>query len=231
MNSKLRTIYSIHCFLYPSFPSFLLPSFSLSSTLSFTFHNHEKQETKSRFCEALVLSSLGPSGTLLACIWELPVSNLGRVQTSLNKASRAFPRSHYANAGISALNQATTVSLHIFSNSLFSLFFLLLRLWSIGHPWNALFHFSFLILREPVGLLGWGMGPSNGRCLHKRRINAHMHPCLECDSNPRSPVLERAKAVHALDHAAIVIANSLLTVMKTFYATQPELLKAPLNKQ
>jgi hypothetical protein len=26
-------------------------------------------------------------------------------------------------------------------------------LWSIGHPWNTLFHFSFLILRQSVGLL------------------------------------------------------------------------------
>jgi hypothetical protein len=29
--------------------------------------------------------------------------------------------------------------------SIISLSFLLLSLWSIGHPWNALFHFSFLI--------------------------------------------------------------------------------------
>jgi hypothetical protein len=34
--------------------------------------------------------------------------------------------------------------------------FLLLPLWSIRHPWNAFFHFSFLILRQSVGLLDGG---------------------------------------------------------------------------
>jgi hypothetical protein len=37
-----------------------------------------------------------------------------------------------------------------------------------------------------VGLLGRGISPSQGRYLHteqhKRRINAHRHPCLEWDS-------------------------------------------------
>jgi hypothetical protein len=61
---------------------------------------------------------------------------------------------------------------------------LLPPLWSIGHPWNALFHFSFLILRQSVGLLGRGISPSQGRYLHKHRINADKHPCLEWVSNP-----------------------------------------------
>jgi hypothetical protein len=30
---------------------------------------------------------------------------------------------------------------------------------STGHPWNALFHFSFLIVRQPVGTLGQGDQP------------------------------------------------------------------------
>jgi hypothetical protein len=42
----------------------------------------------------------------------------------------------------------------------------LFPLWSIGHPWNALFHFSFLILRQSVGLLGRGISPSQDRYLH-----------------------------------------------------------------
>jgi hypothetical protein len=67
----------------------------------------------------------------------------------------------------------------------FSLF-LLLPFWSIGHPWNALFHFSFLILRQSVGLLGRGIRPSQGRYLHKHRINKEKHPCFEWDSNPWS---------------------------------------------
>jgi hypothetical protein len=47
--------------------------------------------------------------------------------------------------------------------------------------------FSFLILYR-VGLLGQGISPSEGRYLHTGhdRINAHTHPCLEWDSNPRS---------------------------------------------
>jgi hypothetical protein len=63
--------------------------------------------------------------------------------------------------------------------------FLLPPIWSIGHVRNALFHFSFLILRQSVRLLGWGMSPSQGRYLYKHRINTDRHPCLERDSNPR----------------------------------------------
>jgi hypothetical protein len=50
--------------------------------------------------------------------------------------------------------------------------------------------FSFLICTQSVGLLRRGISPSRGRYLHteqhKHRINAHRHPCLEWDSNPRS---------------------------------------------
>jgi hypothetical protein len=67
-----------------------------------------------------------------------------------------------------------------------SLSFLLLPLRNIGHPWNALFHFSFLIPRQSVGLLGRRINPSQGPHLHRHRINAHRHPCLEWDSNPRT---------------------------------------------
>jgi hypothetical protein len=73
---------------------------------------------------------------------------------------------------------------NVLSPSLFPL--LLFPLWSIGHPWNALFRFSFLILRQLVGLLGRGISPSQGRYLYKHRINADIHPCLEWDSKPRS---------------------------------------------
>jgi hypothetical protein len=49
--------------------------------------------------------------------------------------------------------------------------------------------FSFLICTQLVGLLGRGISPSQGRYLHtehhKHRINAHRHPGLEWDSNPR----------------------------------------------
>jgi hypothetical protein len=45
--------------------------------------------------------------------------------------------------------------------------------WSIGHPRKASFHFSFLIFRQSVGLLVWGISPLEGRYLtqtqNKRR--------------------------------------------------------------
>jgi hypothetical protein len=49
--------------------------------------------------------------------------------------------------------------------------------------------FQFLDLRQSVGLLGRGISPSQGCYLHtgqhRHRINAHKHPYLEWDSNPR----------------------------------------------
>jgi hypothetical protein len=48
----------------------------------------------------------------------------------------------------------------------------------------------FWFYTQSVGLLGWGISPSQGLYLHteqhKHRINAHRHPCLEWDSNRRS---------------------------------------------
>jgi hypothetical protein len=51
-----------------------------------------------------------------------------------------------------------------------SLSFLSLQLWSIGHPWNALFQVSLLILRDSVWFLGRGISSSQGRSLHKHRL-------------------------------------------------------------
>jgi hypothetical protein len=57
--------------------------------------------------------------------------------------------------------------------------------------------FSFLIYTQSAGLLGRGISPSQGHCLHteqhKRRINEHRHPCLEWDSNPRSQCSRRRR--------------------------------------
>jgi hypothetical protein len=66
--------------------------------------------------------------------------------------------------------------------------FLLLPLCSIGHPWNTLFHFSFLIARQSVGLLGRGISPSQGHYVHRttQTQNKRKHPCLERDWNLRS---------------------------------------------
>jgi hypothetical protein len=56
----------------------------------------------------------------------------------------------------------------------------LLPFWSIGHPWNTLFQFSFLILRQSVGLLWWGISLSQA-ITYTNRINADRHLCFEWD--------------------------------------------------
>jgi hypothetical protein len=63
-------------------------------------------------------------------------------------------------------------------------------LWLYGPLLGLGSFFSFLIYTQSVELLGRGISPPQGRYLHteehKHRINAHRHPCLEWDSNPRS---------------------------------------------
>jgi hypothetical protein len=65
--------------------------------------------------------------------------------------------------------------------------------------------FSFLLYTQSVGLLGWGISPSQGRYLHteqhKHRINTQIS-ILRVGFEPTIPVFERAKAVHILDRAA-----------------------------
>jgi hypothetical protein len=86
--------------------------------------------------------------------------------------------------------------------------FLLLPLWCIGHPWNALFHFSFLILSDPktVGRTPWTGNQPVARPLptQETKTQNNRHICLEW-FEPTIPVFEGAKAVHALDRAATVI--------------------------
>jgi hypothetical protein len=109
-----------------------------------------------------------PSDTLSTTnpTWSDPGSNLAR---------------RYGKQGNNRPSYGTAIYLSLF---------ILLPLCSRGHPWHALFHFSFLILRQPVGLLGRGICPSHGRYLHtgqnKHRINADKNPCFEWNSNPRS---------------------------------------------
>jgi hypothetical protein len=89
-----------------------------------------------------------------------------------------------------------------------SLSFLLLPLWSIGHPWIALFHFSFLILKQSVGLLGRGISPSQGRYLHRATQNKRRQTSMPwLVYEPTIPVFERTKTLHALDCAVTVIGN------------------------
>jgi hypothetical protein len=79
--------------------------------------------------------------------------------------------------------------------------------WSIAHPWNASFHFSFLILQS-VGFHGQVISPSQGRYLHrttetqnKRRQTSMPRVAFE----PRIPAFERVKTLNSLDGAATVI--------------------------
>jgi hypothetical protein len=74
---------------------------------------------------------------------------------TLNGPSPILPTSLHNNCSVSS------------HSTIFLSLFLLLPLWSIGHPWNALFHFSFLILRQSVRLLAQGISPSQSRYLHK----------------------------------------------------------------
>jgi hypothetical protein len=93
-----------------------------------------------------------------------------------------------------------------------SLSFLLLPLWSIGHPWKALFHFSFLILRQSVRIPGRRISPSQGRYLYKHRISTDKHPCPEWDSNPQAqPYRERREFMPHTAQPLWPAANSLVT--------------------
>jgi hypothetical protein len=83
----------------------------------------------------------------------------------------------------------STSTLVMFRLSLSLSLFLLL----LGHPWNASFHFSFLILRHSVGFLARGISLSQGCYVQKHRINSDIHPCLEWDSNPRSQCLSERR--------------------------------------
>jgi hypothetical protein len=105
-----------------------------------------------------------------------------------------------------------------------SLSFLFLPLWGRGHPWNALFHFNFLILRHSIGLLGREISPSQGCYICKQRINADKHPCLAWDSNPRSQrssgrrqFMLRSRGVQAVMNCKVCeLAKALELLLVTF---------------
>jgi hypothetical protein len=64
----------------------------------------------------------------------------------------------------------------------------------------------FLNQRYLVGHLGRVISPSQGRYLTQTQIK-HRHLFLKFGSNPRSPVFELAKTVHALDRAVTVLGS------------------------
>jgi hypothetical protein len=64
--------------------------------------------------------------------------------------------------------------------------------------------FSFLIYTQSVGLLGRVTSMSQGRYLYteqrKHRLNAHRHPCLQWDSNPRCQRLSERRQFMPRSH-------------------------------
>jgi hypothetical protein len=72
------------------------------------------------------------------------------------------------------------------ANCTLSLSLMLLPLFEHRPPVKRFISLQFLTLGQSVGLLGREISPSQGRYLHKHRINVDKHPCLEWDSNPRS---------------------------------------------
>jgi hypothetical protein len=80
------------------------------------------------------------------------------------------------------------VCLYSLSLSLFSV----APTWSVGHPWNALFHFSFFILRQSADLLWRGISPSQARYLHRttqtqnKRRQADRHASIEIRTHDSS---------------------------------------------
>jgi hypothetical protein len=80
-------------------------------------------------------------------------------------------------------------------------------------PWP--FFSSVILYTESVGLLGRGISPSQGLCLH---TGQHKHNKRTYTSvcgvgfKPTTPVFERAKTVHALDRAATVMGDQSSSV-------------------
>jgi hypothetical protein len=86
--------------------------------------------------------------------------------------------------------------------------------WSIGHSWNASFHFSFLIDTQSLGLLGGGISQSQDRYLTQTQ-NKHQQIYMpRVGFEPMIPVFERAKIFHALDRAVTVISKLRLSVLQ-----------------
>jgi hypothetical protein len=81
-------------------------------------------------------------------------------------------------------------------------------LWSIGHPWKALFHFSFLISTQSVELLGRSISPSPGHYQHRTiqtQSNRRRTSMLRVGYKATIPKFERANIVYALDRPATLM--------------------------
>jgi hypothetical protein len=77
---------------------------------------------------------------------------------------------------------------------------------------NASFHFSFLIFRQSVGLLGRGISPSQGRYLHRTtqtRNERRQTSMPRVGFEPTTPGVKRAKIVYASVRAATVFGQEI----------------------
>jgi hypothetical protein len=92
--------------------------------------------------------------------------------------------SAYKEKGYILYNVQTRTRIHTYGNITTYLPMALQPLWTLA-AFSALIH-----TQQSVGLLWRVISPSQGRYLrteqHKHGINAHRHPCLDWDSNPRS---------------------------------------------
>jgi hypothetical protein len=76
--------------------------------------------------------------------------------------------------------------------------------------------FQFRNLTQSVGLLGWGISPSQGE-------NKHTHKSrLRVGFEPTTPVFSRARTVHALDRAATVIGIYNIVTCQTVVGQRAE---------
>jgi len=76
-----------------------------------------------------------------------------------------------------------------------------------------------------VGLLGWGISPRRGLCLHtgQHKTEKRRHTFMpRTGFKPTIPVFERSKTVRASDHAAIWTGNysSLNYVFSPYWKTK-----------
>jgi hypothetical protein len=78
--------------------------------------------------------------------------------------------------------------------------------WSLGHLWNASFHFSFVIL-QTVSKTPWTSDHPVARPLptQDNRINVVKTSVPRVGLEATTPAFERAKTVHTADRAAIVL--------------------------
>jgi hypothetical protein len=86
----------------------------------------------------------------------------------------------------------------------FSIFIPVAPTWSIGHP-EKLIPLQFLDLRQLIGLLGWGISPSQGCYLTQTQNTRRQTSMPWVGFKLTIPAFKLVKTFHALDHAATVI--------------------------